>query len=36
MSKFAARLLTLAILAMALVTAPVVTTVYAAPDESPP
>ena len=36
MSKFAARLLTLAIFAMALVTAPVVTTVYAAPDESPP
>lgn len=36
MSKFAARFLTLAILAMALVTAPVVTTVYAAPDESPP
>ena len=36
MSKFAARLLTLAIFAMALVTAPVVTKVYAAPDESPP
>lgn len=36
MSKFAARFLTLAIFAMALVTAPVVTKVYAAPDESPP
>ena len=36
MSKFAIRLLTLAIFAMALVTAPVVTTVYAAPDELPP
>ena len=36
MSKFAIRLLTLAICAMALVTAPVVTHVYAAPDESPP
>ena len=32
MSKFAIRLLTLAIFAMALVTAPVVTVVYAAPD----
>ena len=36
MSKFAIRLLTLATFAMALVTAPVITTVYAAPDESPP
>ena len=36
MSKFAARLLMLAIFAMALVAAPVVTTVHAAPDESPP
>jgi tetratricopeptide (TPR) repeat protein len=37
MSKFAIRLLTLAILALALVTAPVITTVYAAPDDpSPP
>ena len=36
MSKFAVRLLTLAIFALALVTAPVVTTAYANPDESPP
>jgi tetratricopeptide (TPR) repeat protein len=36
MSKFAVRLLTLALLAVALVTAPIVSTVYAAPDESPP
>ncbi|WP_291860581.1 tetratricopeptide repeat protein [Bradyrhizobium sp.] len=36
MSKFAIRLLTLAALAMALVTAPVVGAVHAAPDESPP
>jgi len=36
MSKFAVRLLTLALFAVALVMAPVVTTVYAAPDESPP
>ena len=36
MAKFAFRLLTLAIFAMALVTAPVITKVYAAPDESPP
>jgi tetratricopeptide (TPR) repeat protein len=36
MSKFAIRLLTLAIFALALVTAPVVTTVHANPDESPP
>jgi tetratricopeptide (TPR) repeat protein len=36
MSKFVARFLTLAIFAMALVTAPVVTTAYANPDESPP
>jgi tetratricopeptide (TPR) repeat protein len=36
MSKFAARFLTLAIFAMALVTAPVITKVYANPDESPP
>ena len=36
MSKFAIRLLTLAVLAMAMVTAPVVTTVYAAPDNDPP
>ena len=35
MSKFAIRLLTLALFAVALVAAPV-TTVYAAPDESPP
>ena len=33
MSKFAIRLLTLATFAMALATAPVVTKVYAAPDE---
>ncbi|QWG15237.1 tetratricopeptide repeat protein [Bradyrhizobium sediminis] len=36
MSRFAIRLLTLAIFAMALATAPVITKVYAAPDESPP
>ena len=36
MSKFAVRLLTLALFAVALVMAPVVTTVYAAPDKSPP
>jgi tetratricopeptide (TPR) repeat protein len=36
MSRFAVRLLTLAIGAMALVTAPVLTTAYAAPDEAPP
>jgi tetratricopeptide (TPR) repeat protein len=36
MSKFVARFLTLAIFAIALVTAPVVTTAYANPDESPP
>ena len=36
MSRFAIRLLTLATFAMALVTAPVITKVYAAPDESPP
>ena len=35
MSKFAVRLLTLALFAVTLVAAPV-TTVYAAPDESPP
>ena len=34
MSKFAVRLLTLAIFAVALVTAPIVSTVYAAPDKS--
>jgi tetratricopeptide (TPR) repeat protein len=37
MSKFAIRLLTLAILSLALVTAPVITeVVYAAPDNDPP
>lgn len=36
MAKFAIRLLTLAIFAVALVTAPVITKAYAAPDESPP
>jgi tetratricopeptide (TPR) repeat protein len=36
MSKFAIRLLTLAILSLALVTAPVITEVYAAPDNDPP
>ena len=36
MSKFAIRLLTLAMLSLALVAAPVVTMVYAAPDNDPP
>jgi tetratricopeptide (TPR) repeat protein len=36
MNRFAIRLLTLAIFAMALVTAPVITKVYAAPDNDPP
>ncbi len=36
MSKLATRLLMLAIFAMGMVTAPVVTTVYAAPDNEPP
>ena len=36
MSKFAIRLLTLVVLSLALVTAPVITTVYAAPDNDPP
>jgi tetratricopeptide (TPR) repeat protein len=36
MNKFAIRLLTLAIFSMALVTAPVITAVYASPDEAPP
>jgi tetratricopeptide (TPR) repeat protein len=36
MAKFAIRLLTLAVFAMALVTAPVITKVYAAPDNEPP
>jgi len=36
MSKFAIRLLTLAMFSMALVAAPVVTTVYAAPDSDAP
>jgi tetratricopeptide (TPR) repeat protein len=36
MSRFAIRLLTLAIFAAALVTAPVITKVYAAPDNDPP
>jgi tetratricopeptide (TPR) repeat protein len=36
MSKFAVRLLTLALFAVALVTTPIVSTVYANPDESPP
>src|SRR5258708_1349293 len=36
MSKFAIRLLTPAILPLALVTAPVITKVYAAPDNDPP
>ncbi|QWG16680.1 tetratricopeptide repeat protein [Bradyrhizobium sediminis] len=36
MNRFAIRFLTLATFAMALVTAPVITKVYAAPDESPP
>jgi tetratricopeptide (TPR) repeat protein len=36
MSKFAIRLLTLATFTLALVTAPVITKVYAAPDNDPP
>ena len=36
MNKFAIRLLTLAMLSLTLVAAPVVTAVYAAPDNSPP
>jgi len=36
MSKFAIRLMTLAVFSMALVAAPVVTKVYAAPDNDPP
>jgi tetratricopeptide (TPR) repeat protein len=36
MSRFAVRLLTLATFALALVTAPVITKVYAAPDDPPP
>ena len=36
MSKFAIRLLTLAAFSLALVTAPVITRVYAAPDPEPP
>ena len=36
MSKFAIRLLTLAILSLALAAAPVFTAVYAAPDNDPP
>ena len=36
MNRFAIRFLTLAIFAMALVTAPVITKVYAAPDNDPP
>src|ERR1700724_383428 len=36
MSKFAIRLLTLAMFSMALVAAPVITTVYAAPDSDAP
>jgi tetratricopeptide (TPR) repeat protein len=36
MNKFAIRLLTLALLSLTLVAAPVVTAVYAAPDNSPP
>jgi tetratricopeptide (TPR) repeat protein len=36
MSKFAIRLLTLAVISMALLAAPVITTVYAAPDSDAP
>ena len=36
MSKFAIRLLTLAVFTLALVTAPVITRAYAAPDNDPP
>ena len=36
MNKFAIRLLTLAVLSLTLVAAPVVTVVYAQPDNDPP